>query len=903
MTVTIDRHPFDPEDARPIPNTPDLDAPPPDDQHAPPPDTPPPPPTVARNGHQPGPRPIPHDLAAEAALLGAMLLNPDAVTTGLAIVEPGDYYNPAHAHIHTAIRHLHANGDPIDPATVADHLRTHHLLDTIGGPGLLANLITGTPSLRNADRYAGIVAAHAARRDLHRLFTDYADRAIRLDDPATLVDHALAQLEQAATPGIIRPLPWEDVAAVMRGDVDPIRPTILTRTDGQPLIYPGLTHWLMGEPGKGKAQPLDARVLTPTGWRAMGDLEVGDHVTGSDGHPTRVTGVYPQGTIDIYRITTSDGATTEACADHLWHTYSHNDRARGGTGTVRTTRSIAAILNERPGSRLLHLPVAAPVHYTPAGPLPLDPYLLGLLIGDGGLTKGVTFTSADPELHDTAATAAARHAATARPTSDPYTVAFTTPRGAPNPLLAAVQALGLYGHKSETKRIPPTYLTAPIADRVALLQGLMDTDGTHSNRATQFSTSSPGLAADFADLVRGLGGTATHRTKTPTYTHRGEHREGLTSHTLNIRLPAGTEPFRLGRKLEQWRHDRAAGNRVPDRSIVAVDHVGRKPAQCIAVAAPDRLYITDGHIVTHNTWVALAAAAEQIQAGRVVIYLDYEGSARIVGERLGALGLDPELVDAHLLYHRPGIVTRDVAARLTAAVEATNTALVIIDGVAKALAAAGLSEDKAPDVLQWLVTAVNPLAEAGAAVLMLDHVVKEKDGRGLWARGSGAKLGEVSGAAWVLRPDRPFSRTQAGRAHLVQAKDREGHVATDGATAAIITFTPSSGGQLTITLDPPTSAATDADEQFRPTGYMERLSKHVEQLNDAGIVPSVNESLAGVSGKRKHLVAALEALVTEGFVTVEQGPNRARLHRTTRPYRQADDPRSDRYDPPPSDTI
>lgn len=567
--VDLEAHdPTDPGPLHRIPNTPDTTAPPPpDDWGRYTPDDPPAP-APARNGTSNGTRPtrarleplggrtVPHDLAAERALLGAMLLNPDAATHGLTHVDPADYYNPAHAHIHGAIRALHANSEPVDPATVADHLRTRQLLDTIGGPGLIAQIVADTPSLRNADRYADIICGHAARRTLYTTFTGLADRALNLDDPAHLIDQALEQLEQVDTGGAtIRPLPWEDVAAVMRGDVDPIRPTILTRTDGQPLIYPGLTHWLMGEPGKGK------------------------------------------------------------------------------------------------------------------------------------------------------------------------------------------------------------------------------------------------------------------------------------------------------------------------------------------------------------TWVALAAAAEQIRNGRAVVYLDYEGSARIVGERLAALGLTPDQVDAHLLYHRPGIVTRDIAARLTAAVTATDTALVIIDGVAKALAAAGYSEDKAPDVLAWLVTAVNPLADAGAAVLMLDHVVKEKDGRGLWARGSGAKLGEVSGAAWVLRPDRPFSRTQAGRAHLVQAKDREGHVATDGATAAVVTFTPGHDGTLTIALDPPTGGATGPDEQFRPTGYMERISKHVEQLNDAGIAPSVNESIGTVSGKRKHLAAALDTLVAEGFITVEQGPRGARLHRTTRPYRQADDPRSDRYDPPPSDTI
>lgn len=910
--TTVDPHPVDDPGHRPTPNEPDTELPP---LHAyPEADTPngahiAPHGPAGSNGHRtPGPGrngarnaahgPAPHDLGAERSLLGAMLLSPDAADIGADLLAARDFYSPAHGHVFAAITAARRDHEPVDPVTIADRLRRAGLLDTIGGPGLLVALIADTPATSNADRYAAVIAAHAHRRALLTVAADTITAAERLDDPADIAARVTTAVAAIDGRDHTRPLPWEDVAAVMRGDVDPVTPEILHRTDGQALIYPGLTHWLMGEPGKGKAQPLDARILTPHGWTTMGALTVGDHVIGSDGHPTAVTGIYPQGVIDIYQVTTSDGATVEACGDHLWLTYSHNDRVKGRAGTVRTTRDIAHMLATRPNARALHLPVVAPVHHTPTGPLPVDPYLLGLLIGDGGLTKGVTYTTTDPELLD-AVTALVPPDVTPKATSDPQTWALTTPRGAPNPLLDALRSLGLIGGRSETKRVPAAYLVASIPDRVALLQGLMDSDGTASGRVTQFATSSPGLADDVTDLVRGLGGVARRRTRTPRYTHRGEHRTGLTSHIINMRLPAGIEPFRLARKLEQWRHDRAGGNRVPERSIVAVTPAGQKPAQCISVAAPDHLYVTDGHIVTHNTWVALVAAAEQIRAGRAVMYLDYEGSARIVGDRMRVLGVGPDQVDACLLYLRPGHITGDLAARLTASVAATDAALVVIDGVAKALASAGLSEDSAPDVLSWLVTAVNPLADAGAAVLMLDHVVKEKEGRGLWARGSGAKLGEVSGAAWVLRPDQPFSRTQTGRARLVQAKDREGHVGTDGAVVATVQFRPDPArGTLDITLDPP---ATESGHVVRPTALMEQVSRHVETLNAAGLTPGANEITRAVHGKRTYVIEALTTLIAEGHITATPGARGARHHTVARPYRQIDDPQSDRHEPPPTD--
>lgn len=86
----------------------------------------------------------------------------------------------------------------------------------------------------------------------------------------------------------------------------------------QQIARSGRSGIIADDMGLGKAQPLDARILTPDGWRRMGDINVGDLVTGSDGKPTRVTGVYPQGEREVFRVTFSDGATTECCDEHLW---------------------------------------------------------------------------------------------------------------------------------------------------------------------------------------------------------------------------------------------------------------------------------------------------------------------------------------------------------------------------------------------------------------------------------------------------------------------------------------------------------------------------------------------------------------------------------------------------------
>src|SRR3954449_5823648 len=88
---------------------------------------------------------------------------------------------------------------------------------------------------------------------------------------------------------------------------------------------------------RGRAQPVDQPVLTPSGWQAIGTLRVGDLVVGSDGRPTPVLGVYPQGRRTVYRVRAQDGAATLCCAEHLWHVHTPDDRRRGKPGRVLRT--------------------------------------------------------------------------------------------------------------------------------------------------------------------------------------------------------------------------------------------------------------------------------------------------------------------------------------------------------------------------------------------------------------------------------------------------------------------------------------------------------------------------------------------------------------------------------------
>src|SRR5215217_4085042 len=150
---------------------------------------------------------------------------------------------------------------------------------------------------------------------------------------------------------------------------------------------------------RGRAQPVDRHVLTPTGWTEIGSLDVGDLVIGSDGRPTPVLGVFPQGRRPVFRVQTQDGASTRACAEHLWFVRTPDDRKHGKRGRVVRTQEIAGRLRRHHQHRFELPLVSKPVEFEPRD-VPLDPYALGLLLGDGCLTTKTTptFTMTDPEL-------------------------------------------------------------------------------------------------------------------------------------------------------------------------------------------------------------------------------------------------------------------------------------------------------------------------------------------------------------------------------------------------------------------------------------------------------------------------------------------------------------------------
>ena len=362
---------------------------------------------------------------------------------------------------------------------------------------------------------------------------------------------------------------------------------------------------------RGRAMPLFTNVLTPDGWRPIGDLQVGDLVIGSNGEPTPVLGVYPQGERDIYRVSAQDGSWTLCCGEHLWTVRTASDKRRNKPWRVLETQEMIGNLRAAHARRYELPMLTAPVSF-PERAVPMDPYALGLLLGDGCITGNITpmFSTADPELASSLEMALpgvrVRHHKDYGYFLNRVPVPGEPGSRVPNPVTTALRSLDLLGTRSNTKFVPDDYLYNTAEVRLAVLQGLLDSDGgpvTQSDRTCriQFSSTSILLRDDIIALVQSLGGVAYTRRRPAEGRKQGTalaaHRRD--SHVVDIRLPEGIEPFRLARKRDKY-HAAGGGGR-PMRFIDSIEPAGREETVCIQVAAEDSLYVTQDYLLTHNT--------------------------------------------------------------------------------------------------------------------------------------------------------------------------------------------------------------------------------------------------------------------------------------------------------------
>lgn len=362
--------------------------------------------------------------------------------------------------------------------------------------------------------------------------------------------------------------------------------------------------------GLGKGNLTSAPILTPHGWASMGSLRIGSEVIGSDGRATKVTGVFPRGVLPVYRVTFSDGTSELHDADHLFAVNSPVRKRRGNPDLVKSVRELMdGGLKDAAGNRKWYIPMVEPVVFTENDEHVLDPYLVGVLLGDGSTTTSCTLTT-DRAIVESLTLPAGSMATTRAVSEGKYSAEYVMSAGITG-MMPHLRELGMSSKLADSKSIPHRYKWASDpADRIAVLQGLLDTDGTTVNSRGRTSTSieygtvSERLAEDVKFIVQSLGGTVSIKEKTPTYTYKGERLEGALFYRMVLHLPSGVTPFRLARKAEKWV---PRSKYEPTRGIESIEREGEGEVQCISVAADDSLYVERDFIVTHNTLQALAA--------------------------------------------------------------------------------------------------------------------------------------------------------------------------------------------------------------------------------------------------------------------------------------------------------
>lgn len=357
---------------------------------------------------------------------------------------------------------------------------------------------------------------------------------------------------------------------------------------------PHLMWWVQG-----RAQPLDAKVLTPRGWMEMGSLRVGDQVIAPDGGESVVEGIFSQGDRPIYRVFLADGSSTRASADHLWTVEIKGMRKPQYVWTTEKIREFVEAQAAKGNSRWgypVRVPAIVPVEYAQDEVPPIAPYTLGALLGDGNIAhQSIYITSVDAEI--LARVESELPLGMCLKQVDDITYRLAKTAGLRNPYMTALRELNLKGHTCYTKYIPEVYKRAAVPDRIALLQGLFDTDGWCTTTGQiGFVSTSHQLASDVTEVVRSLGGRCSMSERpSPKFSRNGTGLTGRTQYRLCVSSPHNI--FHLSRKALRFVPSESA----KFRRIVRIEEVGVEPVQCIKVSSPLSLYLTDDFIPTHNT--------------------------------------------------------------------------------------------------------------------------------------------------------------------------------------------------------------------------------------------------------------------------------------------------------------
>ncbi|MEK6952203.1 MAG: LAGLIDADG family homing endonuclease, partial [Nanoarchaeota archaeon] len=361
--------------------------------------------------------------------------------------------------------------------------------------------------------------------------------------------------------------------------------------------------------GAGKAQPAWCRVMTTNGWKPIGDLTLNDKVIGSDGFAKDIIGIFPQGKLKTFKVTFSDNGKTFCCENHLWTVSDFYQRLHKLNPSVLPLKKIIPNIKKYRRNNF-SVPFVSPIQFEPKI-LKLHPYIMGVYLGNGTSDQsGISFSTPFLDIVDKIRKILPNSDIIINNIDIHYRIKNKTRRysnttkNQKTHTWNSINDYGLIGKSSCDKFIPNDYLFSCVEDRLELLRGLMDTDGTinkKENSNTRYYTSSKILANQVKDLIYSLGGRS--KIYGPIYLKTNFSIDQSVMYVVSLYFPKKLAcPFYTREKMESYIK---GCFRLKNRYIVSIDEAQIEECFCIKIKSNDQLYVTDDYLLTHNTAISM----------------------------------------------------------------------------------------------------------------------------------------------------------------------------------------------------------------------------------------------------------------------------------------------------------
>jgi superfamily II DNA or RNA helicase len=368
-----------------------------------------------------------------------------------------------------------------------------------------------------------------------------------------------------------------------------------------PAILKNINGVVIAPCGSGKGHTLDTKIYTPNGVTTIDKLKKGDQIIGSDGKTINVTGIYDRGILPTYKIMFTDNTHIICDEDHIFSVQTSCVRNTTGNWQNRTVKELMSskLYMGKDKSHNRHkwyIPLVKPVQFTEKECI-IDPYILGLLLGDGGFTgSSLTFTNEEKDLIEKMKTKFTLNS------SDGLNHNIIN-----CPILRnELKQMNLLYKYSHEKFIPDIYKYNSVDVRLNILRGLIDSDGSVKNTSYDITSTSKQLIYDILEIIQSLGGTGKIAKRQTYYTYKGIKKPGKKSYRLYFKL-TNFKPFSSEKHNKNYKE--RIKYKTPYRAIKSIEYAGMENIRCISVDAKDKLYVAENFIVTHNTVSGLQTIA------------------------------------------------------------------------------------------------------------------------------------------------------------------------------------------------------------------------------------------------------------------------------------------------------